>query len=129
MCSISATKYQNKPYGQARGAYAGWGKNEFVRYFHSKEFWKCLLCVCFFLITPKMSILKQKKSNFIQDHKQISQNESSKILESVEINKLPITCYFTPIKVWNLESALSLGAHLFTGGQWYILAYNVMGAF
>ena len=76
-----------------------------------------------------MSILKQKKSNFIQENKQISQNESSKILESVEINKLPITCYFTPIKVWNLESALSLGAHLLTGGQWYILAYKVMGAF
>jgi hypothetical protein len=46
-----------------------------------------------------MPISKQKQSNFIQDNKLISQNERSKILWSVEINKLPITCYFTPIKV------------------------------
>ena len=55
--------------------------------------------VCFFLIIPKMPISKQKQSNFIQDNKLITQNERSKILSSVEINMLPITCYFTPIKV------------------------------
>jgi len=37
--------------------------------------------VCFFFKSPqKMSISKQKKSNFIQDNKQMSTNETSKIL-------------------------------------------------
>jgi hypothetical protein len=79
LCSIYATKYQNKPNGKAHGAYAGWERMNLLDIFTQSNYDNAFF-VLFFKSPQKMSISKQTKSNFITDTKQIGENERSKTL-------------------------------------------------